>query len=404
MSFCDASSETIPSATSRRPEFPRVALLALGGAYFVLGCASLGAVGMVEEIQAGLGVSAAAVASLVTVFSVVYALTAPAAQAVAGHLRRRAAIAGGLIAIAAGCVISAAAPSYPVLVAARLLMGLGAAMTGPFLTAAAATLVAPEDRARALALVFGGVTASSVLGVPLASFLAQSLGWRWAWGALALAAVICAAIVWQLLPRANKGSRASIATLTAVLRNRPLAMTVAACGASVVGMFSTYALIAVWLSEVGGIQASMIPPMLFMFGVGGIAGNALAARAVGAIGARGAALASMIASLFVMVMLPFAAGWPGWAMIALMTVWAGAGMMIMVPVQSLLVALDPERAPLSLALNSSAVYLGMAVGATVAGAVYEAVGPEVLPFGSAGMMLVAIALLAFSAGRVVGRD
>ncbi|MGR3782240.1 MAG: MFS transporter, partial [Albimonas sp.] len=257
MSLCDASSETIHASTSQHPGFPRVALFALGGAYFVLGCASLGAVGMVEEIQAGLGVSAAAVASLVTVFSVVYALTAPAAQAVAGHLRRRAAIAGGLTAIAAGCVISAAAPSYTVLICARLLMGLGAAMTGPFLTAAAATLVAPEDRARALATVFAGVTASSVLGVPLASFLAQTLGWRWAWGALALAAVICAVVVWQLLPAANRGSRASIATLTAVLRNRPLAMTVAACGTSVVGMFSTYALIAVWLAEVGRLEASM---------------------------------------------------------------------------------------------------------------------------------------------------
>ena len=107
------------------PGFPRVALFTLGGAYFVLGCASLGAVGMVEQIQAGLGISAAAVASLVTVFSVVYALTAPVAQAVAGHLRRRAAIAGGLCAIAAGCLISAVAPSYPVLIAARL-SGAGA--------------------------------------------------------------------------------------------------------------------------------------------------------------------------------------------------------------------------------------------------------------------------------------
>ncbi|WP_339948637.1 MFS transporter [uncultured Albimonas sp.] len=390
--------------SSQHPGFPRVALFALGGAYFVLGCASLGAVGMVEEIQAGLGVSAAAVASLVTVFSVVYALTAPAAQAVAGHLRRRAAIAGGLTAIAAGCVISAAAPSYPVLIAARLLMGLGAAMTGPFLTAAAATLVAPEDRARALAMVFGGVTASSVLGVPLASFLAQTLGWRWAWGALALAAVICAVVVWQLLPAANKGSRASIATLMAVLRNRPLAMTVAACGVSVVGMFSTYALIAVWLAEVGRLEASMIPPALFMFGFGGIAGNIFAARAVSAMGARGAAIASMVTTLLVMLCLPFAADWPAWTAIALMTLWAGSGMMIMVPVQSLLVALDPERASLTLALNSSAVYLGMAVGATVAGAVYEAFGPAVLPFCSAAMVLAAIGLLVFSGGRVVGRD
>ena len=104
-----------------------------------------------------------------------------------------------------------------------------------------------------------------------------------------------------------------------------------------------------------------------------------------------------------MLALPYAAGWPTWAAIALMVFWAGAGMMVMVPVQSLLVALDPERAPLTLALNSSAVYLGMAVGATVAGAVYEAFGPAVLPFGSAALILVAIGMLAVSGRRVVGR-
>ena len=65
--------------------------------------------------------------------------------------------------------------------------------------------------------------------------------------------------------------------------------------------------------------------------------------------------------------------------------------------------LEDIVAPLTLALNSSAVYLGMAVGATVAGAVYEAFGPAVLPFGSAALILVAIGMLAVSGRRVVGR-
>lgn len=400
MSVVSAPASASDHAPATGPGFPRVVLFALGGAYFVLGSASLGAVGMVDQIQAGMGVSAAAVASLVTVFSVVYAITAPAAQAVAGHLRRRAAIAGGLCAIAAGCVLSALAPSYSVLVAARLLMGLGAAMTGPFLTAAAATMVGPEDRARALALVFGGATASTVLGIPLASFLAQNLGWRWAWGSLGLAAVIFAVVVWQLLPAANKGSRASLSTLWAVLRNRPLAMTVAASGGAVVAQFSTYALVAIWLGEVGRIELSMIPPALFLFGLGGIAGNALAARAVKLLGGRGAALASMAACLGAMLALPFVEGSP-WGAYAVMTLWSASGMMIMVPLQSLLVQLDPERAALSLALNSTAVYLGMAIGATIAGAVYQSMGPANLPLVSSALMVGAIALLARSSGRRV---
>ena len=401
MSVSSAPSDARPdsfASNSQGPGFPRVALYALGGAYFVLGCSSLGAVGMVEQMQLGLGVSAAAVASLVTVFSLVYAVTAPIAQAVAGHLKRRMAIAGGLCAIAGGCVLSALAPSYELLIAARLIMGLGAAMTGPFLTAAAATLVAPQDRARALSTVFAGVTASSVLGVPLASFLAQEMGWRWAWGALGAAALVFACVVWLLLPAGNKGARASLKTLAAVLRNRTLALTIAALGGSIIAQFSTFALIAVWMARAGGVSAEMIPPALFLFGVGGIAGNALAAPATRYLGGRGAAMASMTFCLAAMLALPLAAG-SEIAVLAVMTIWSGAGMMVMVPVQSLLVQLDPERASLTLALNSSAVYLGMAVGATVAGASLGLLGAAAMPLVSAGLMVCALGVLAISKPR-----
>ena len=98
------------------------------------------------------------------------------------------------------------AGDYATVAASRATMALGAALAGPTASAAAASMVPPERRAQALATVFAGLTLSTVFGVPLASFLGQTFGWRSAWVAIGLAALLVAPLVLLAMDRTNRGT------------------------------------------------------------------------------------------------------------------------------------------------------------------------------------------------------
>ncbi len=153
-------------------------LWSLSMAYFVMGTSSIAVVGLVNNMAADLQVSKPDVAVLITVFALTFALAAPLLQVAAGSLPRRSLLLGGLVVMASGCLLSALAPSYGGVVAARVLMALGAAAVGPVASGLGAGLVPPERQGHALAVVFGGMTLASVLGLPLTAWLGAQLGWR----------------------------------------------------------------------------------------------------------------------------------------------------------------------------------------------------------------------------------
>ena len=148
------------------PAQATAALWALALAYFTMGTSSIAVVGLVSNMAADLRVSKPDVAVLITVFAITFALAAPLLQVAAGSLARRTLLLGGLVVMAAGCALSALAPTYGGVVAARVLMALGAAAVGPVASSLGAGLVPPERQGQALAVVFGGMTLASVLGLP----------------------------------------------------------------------------------------------------------------------------------------------------------------------------------------------------------------------------------------------
>ncbi len=142
------------------------ALATLTAAYFVMGTTTMAAIGALPSIADGLHVSRGAVANLIAVFALTYAVSAPLIQMVLGALERRALLLGGLSLATLGALLAAAAPSYGALFAARVLTALGAAAIGPVASALGAGLVERHQQGRALAAVFMGMTLSSVLSMP----------------------------------------------------------------------------------------------------------------------------------------------------------------------------------------------------------------------------------------------
>ncbi|MEM6441193.1 MAG: MFS transporter [Pseudomonadota bacterium] len=375
----------------------RGALYALATGQFVVGVTSLSVVGMVAEMRAALGVGTADIALLLTVFAATYALAAPVLQAALGGLPRRALIVGAMALSSGSCFALAASTEWWMVAGARVFMALAAAMIGPTAAAAAASLVPPKRRAMALSIVFGGITLSSVAGIPMSSFLAQQLGWREAWAAVGGAVLLCAPFVWWTVPRGNRGETGSALALLGVLASRAQGLTVGAVAMQFAGGFILYGLISVWLVEEAGLPRDWLPPVLFGYGMTGVLANVVSGPVSGRLGVERTITLGMAATCLGCLGM-WASPQPLWAGLAALVCMGASWLMIMAPIQARLVRLAKARAQLALAFNASALYVGMAIGSAVGGALYELEGAGALPLYAASG--IAAALAVFSLGRI----
>ena len=372
------------------------ALLSLGAAYFTLGTGSLAVIALVPPMAADLHTSPAAIANLLTVFALTFAFAAPLSQVLLGQLPRRTLLLGGLTMMSLASIAGAFAWSYGVLVATRLAMGLGAATVGPMALAVAAGLTPPEHQGRALAIAFGGMMLATVLGIPLSAWLGELVGWRAVLLVIGLVGLGAAVAVFRLVHDASGGGRVGLGTLFSVLVRRRPGLSVATTLLQMAAQFATYALLLPYLIEHAGLAASWGAVAFFMFGIGGIVGNLAAGRLADRIGADRTVAVSLggVALTFLgLIVAP-----PGLVpTFALLAVWAVTGVMFQAPQQKRLVNIDPAARGLLLSLNSSALYLGMSLGAFLSGVLLRTFGAGTLPFGS--LLLTGLAAACFAGSR-----
>jgi DHA1 family inner membrane transport protein len=355
-----------------------LALISLSAAYFVVGTASLLVVALSAPLAGHLHVSHAAVANLLTVFALTFAVSAPAAQVLFGHLPRRALLMGGLGILSASTALAALVDDYWLVFGTRLAAGAGAAVIGPMCSAIAAGLARPEQQGRALALVFSGMTLATVLGVPLAAWLGALVGWKAVFLLVAAVGLLAALGVWRLVHDRSRGVRVTLPALMHVATSRRSGMSVATTMLQMAAQFATYALIVAFLLERMGATQAWVVAVLFAFGIGGVAGNLLAGSMADRLGADRTVHLSLLGLAAVFVLLLVAPASPVLALI-LAVAWAITGILFQAPQHKRLVEIDPEARSLLLASNASALYLGMSLGAFLAGLAYHFSGPSWLP-------------------------
>lgn len=378
-----------------------LALLSLAAAYFTLGVGSLAVIGLVRPMGQDLAASPAAIANLVTVFALAFALWAPASQVLLGHLPRRTLLLWGLAIMSASSALGAVLDDYWAVLATRIATGVGAAMVGPMASSIGAGLALPGQQGRALSLVFSGMMLATVLGVPAAAWLGALLGWRAVFLLIALAGLAAALAVHRLVADRSGGVRIGPRALVQVLRARRSGLSVATTLLQIAAQFATYALIAPFLVERMAASPGWIAPTLLVFGVGGIAGNLLAGRLSDRIGADRTVAASLWCVALVFAVLAVA---PSAIAVALplMLLWAIAGTLFQAPQQQRLIQIDPAARGLLLATNAAALYVGMAVGAFLAGITHRVFGAGALPVVS--LALVVAAWWTFRASRGAAQD
>ncbi|MFE2286537.1 MFS transporter [Streptomyces sp. NPDC059443] len=244
--------------------------LALGG--FGIGLTEFGIVGLLPEVADDFGVSEAVAGYLVSGYALSVAIGAIALTAAIARFDRKKVLAGLMLLFIVGNLMSAVAPTYGLLMAGRIVAAL---CHGAFFgvgAVVASDMVADNKKASAIALMFGGLTAANVLGVPLGTFVGQQFGWRSTFWAITVIGVIALIGIQLLVPKTPSSGQSLRGELAVFRRGQvwiSLALSVLAFGA----VIGAYTYIAFTLTDVTGFATSTVPWLLVVFGVGTFIGN-----------------------------------------------------------------------------------------------------------------------------------
>ena len=336
--------------------------------------------GILGAVSTSLDVSVAAAGQAMTVYALVTALLGPIALLFTGRWPRRKALVIAMALFGAGNVLCAWAPTLPFLLAGRALMGVGACFT-PMGAGIVVAMVPPQQRGRALALVFLGMSLSYVIGVPLGAWLGLEYGWRIPVFGVAGAAALCCVALYRLVAREMATPGATLAGAVSHLRRPAVLWTLALTLVYFVAIFNVFAYIGPVLLALNPMTNAQLSLALMSFGLAGVAGTLLGGWANDRFGAQTTLTLQLTLLASMMVMVPFTRGQPLLTLLVFV-VWGVAGFGMMVPQQSRLAMLAPQSAPLLMSLNTSMLYGGMALGAAVGGAAAATLGLANLPWAS----------------------
>lgn len=354
--------------------------------------------GTLNDLARELQVSVALGGQLVALAALVMAIGAPALAAAVGNADRRRLLTLALAWYAIGHALAALMPDYGWLLPVRAASVLSAAVFTPQAAAALAVMVPPAERGRAIAFVFLGWSLASVAGLPVSSWVAETAGWRWAFALVALLAVPAAIAVWHTLPDGVRPARLSLAQWGGVLGDPRLMAVIGVTVLSAAGQFTMFSYMAPYYRQVLGASPAETSALFLVYGIFAVLGNLLLARHVDRLGpARCVAigLASIALAL---------AAWP-WAgsvaAVALVLVpWAMGTFSTNSAQQARLGAAAPALASALMALNTSAIYTGQAVGAAGGGALVAASGWRWLWLAALAWMMAALALSLWAERRM----
>lgn len=276
MTTTEHTSDTVVPQANRWSD---VAAVAVGT--FLLVTAEQLPIGLLSAVGGALRISAGTAGLMVTGASIVAALAAPVVPLVIGRLDRRVLLVALMGLMTVANTISAVAPNLGVMLASRVLVGI--AIGGFWAVAAGLAVRLVTERAvpKATAIIFGGVGAANVLGVPLGTALGGFAGWRLAFAALSVLALVVLVVLVAVLPPLVATRPVGLDQLAEQFRNPGARAGIVATFLVVTGHFAAYTFIGPVLQQLSGISAEFVGPLLLGFGVAGIAGNFLAGAFIG---------------------------------------------------------------------------------------------------------------------------
>ncbi|MFF8592787.1 MFS transporter [Streptomyces sp. NPDC015220] len=378
------------TATASGPGETRnpLALGALGLGAFAIGTAELVIVGVLNLIADDLDVSLSTAGLLVTAYALGISIGGPVVTAATIRVRRHTLLCAALVAFVLGNLAAVFAGVFGLLVVARVLCG---ALHGLFLGAASAVatgLVAPEHRGQAVGLVFGGISVSTVFGVPLGTLLGQSLGWQATFAGVAVLGVAALVVIAIWVPAVHgSGSGGLGSQARHAFRPRVLAM-LAAQVLLMGSQFIAFTYLAAFLEDATGIDSSLVSVFLMIFGVFSAIGTFAGGRFADVNASRTLLVGNVVLVVGLLGLYVFRQSPP--LVGVSLAVWGVVGFGVTPALQLRVISLAGKGADLAATLGASAANVGVAAGAAVGGWALASFGIEEVPLTALVFAVVAL--------------
>ncbi|WP_299640201.1 MFS transporter [Devosia sp.] len=345
---------------------------------------------LLPSISADLGITVGEAGYVPFAYAMVYAIGTPILATLFGNIERRKVLIGAELTFAIGAVLMVLAPTLPLLIAARVVVGLGVGLFAAMALTTAVAMSPPERRGRTIAVVTSGQSLAALAGVPLGAFVVSVYNWRVIFAAIAVLALIAVVGLMWNLPRGVRGEKVTLRERLSVIGLPGIPVALLSTFLFMLAQFTVIIFIAPLAQYAGGLGAQMLPLLLLANGVGAVAGTQLGGRIADRIGARRATILAAAAQLVLLAALAAAGSLPATvgavALFVIIPAIALTGWGFYMAQSSLISSIVPRSPALALALNLTAMNLGVALAARLGGAILDQAGAfwlAVLPVAAA---------------------
>ena len=382
--------------TAPAPQAPLPASLwALLFGNFVIGTGIMVVPGTLNDISHSLQISTATAGQLISAAALMVCLGAPVFATLIRNWDRRQLLALSMAWYGALHLVCASLPGFSALLPLRILAVIPAAIFTPQAAACVGLLVPPTHRGRAITMVFLGWSVASVLGMPMAAWIGGTWGWRTAFVLIGLLSFASAIGVWRAMPDGVKPPALTLESWRSTLQSPALMLCIAVTALYSAGQFVLFSYFAPYFKTTLQTTPAQLSLLFGWFGAFGFLGNMLASRYIDRVGAPRMVLVCV--GLMALSLL----AWPLGTSLALAAVvcipWALGCFSSNSAQQARLVGLGPALAGGSIALNTSAMYAGQALGAAGGGWLIAADQMDALHWLGFGGLLAAMAVSMWAA-------
>ena len=374
-----------------------IAIYILALAAFVVGTQSYVFSGLLADLASDLGVSVSTAGQLIAAFAITSAIASPLVVSALSRIERKRVMIASLAGVSVVNLGTAFLPVFEGFLVARVFVAVVSAAVMPMAGAIGASLVPAERQGQALGIILSGLTIAFIVGVPLGTVVGSAFGWR---STFVFAAIVALAVIPAIafLVPASAADDTPPKSDWSVLKKPIVLLGLFLIGTSFIAAYPIIAYLGPIITASTGLEGAGIGAMQSAIGFGSIGG--LIAGSI--LADRSAFLPNMriMYLLFALVLgtwsFVFLSGTPGtWFNIALVAVvifLTSATLIAPSPaIEKALVQADPEQSALTLALNTSVIYLGQGIGAGIGGLVVGSVGFAALGYVGAGIAFVAFA-------------
>ena len=373
---------------------------------FLVGTSEYIISGILDTISESLGITLAAAGQLITIFSLVYAIFTPILMALTSGIERRKLMLYSLGLFVFGNILAFALPGYGFFILSRVIMALGAGMVVVTALTVAEKIAPKGKQGSAIATVVMGFTASLIIGVPLGRMISDALGWKAAFGGIALLGLLAMVVIYFNIPKTQGDKPVPLTKQLALFRKPKVTLGLAITFFWLGGYSIAYTYLSPYLVNISGINDKLLSGVLLAFGIASLIGSKFGGFSTDRWGVSVTLVSGMVVHIIALVMFSLVTHSFAGVLVILM-LWSFSAWSSGPTQQYHLATIEPESSGVLLGLNQSMMQLAMAAGAGIGGIFVEKVSlSSITWFGALGVTIaIVLTILASrSTSKVISEE